>query len=186
MPFTAHATEIPDVLLLDTKVFPDARGSFMEVFVEGSMQAMGIEAHFVQDNLSVSSRGTLRGLHYQLEPHGMPKLVRVISGAVYDVAVDIRRGSPTFGQWVGQTLSAENARALWIPSGFAHGFQALEPNTHFLYKCGAAYAPDAERAIRYDDPALNIPWPVTPAGVSDRDAAAPAFKDAEYNFEYVE
>jgi dTDP-4-dehydrorhamnose 3,5-epimerase len=147
-------------------------------------RAAGLDVTFVQDNLSESKKGTLRGLHYQLEPKGMGKLVRVIRGAVFDVAVDIRRGSPWFGKWVGMTLTAENRLALWVPVGFAHGFLSLEDGTLVTYKCTTTHAPDAERAVNYADPAIGIAWPDEPTLVAPKDVAAPLLAAAEYNFEY--
>ena len=138
----------------------------------------------MQDNLSESKRGTIRGLHYQLEPKGMGKLVRAIRGSVFDVAVDLRRGSPWFGKWVGRTLSAENGLSLWVPVGFAHGFLALEDDTLVLYKCTATHAPEAERAVSYADPAIGIAWPFTPTLVTPKDDAAPKLAAADFNFQY--
>ena len=184
MKFTA--TRLPDVVLIEPAVFSDDRGWFMESFsqkrfVDG-LAALGLPAPrpFVQDNESMSARGVLRGLHYQLPPHPQGKLVRVVQGAALDVAVDIRRGSPTFGQWAAVALSAANRHQLWIPEGFAHGFVALEDNTRFFYKTTDFYAKDCERAIRWDDPVIGIGWP---AGLQPRlaakDAEAPLLADAE-------
>lgn len=175
-------TAIPDVVLIRPKVFGDARGFFLESWEERKFADAGITAKFVQDNHSRSARHTLRGLHYQIQqPQG--KLVRVVTGSVYDVAVDIRRSSPTFGRWVGVTLSAENRHMLWVPAGFAHGFVVLSESADFLYRCTDFYAPPYERAIRWNDPDLGIVWPL-PQGVdpilSPKDAAAPRFRDAEY------
>ena len=184
MKFTA--TRLPDVVLIEPAVFGDDRGWFMESFSQkrfaDGLAALGLPLPrpFVQDNESQSAAGVLRGLHYQLPPHPQGKLVRVTQGAALDVAVDIRRGSPTFGQWVAEELSADNRRQLWIPEGFAHGFVALQDNTRFLYKTTDFYARDSERAIRWDDPALGIIWP---AGLQPRlaskDAEAPLLADAE-------
>ena len=184
MKFTA--TRLPDVVLIEPAVFGDDRGWFMESFSQkrfaDGLAALGLPLPrpFVQDNESDSAAGVLRGLHYQLPPHPQGKLVRVTQGAALDVAVDIRRGSPTFGQWVAEELSADNRRQLWIPEGFAHGFVALQDNTRFLYKTTDFYARDSERAIRWDDPALGIAWP---AGLQPRlaskDAEAPLLADAE-------
>ena len=182
-------TAIPDVVIVEPAVFKDDRGWFMESFNEARFHAelakLGLPAPrpFVQDNHSCSSKGVLRGLHYQLPPHPQGKLVRVLQGAVFHVAVDIRKGSPTIGKWVGAELTADNHRQLWIPEGFAHGFVALTDNTHFLYKTTDVYARDCERAIRWDDPALAIRWPLT-AGlaapiVAPKDAAAPLLAQAE-------
>ena len=154
-------TAIPDVLILEPKVFGDERGFFFESFNQQTFQNLtGIKANFVQDNHSKSAANVLRGLHYQIE-QAQGKLVRVTSGEVFDVAVDIRRQSATFGKWVGALLSAENKRQMWIPPGFAHGFVVLKDNTEFLYKTTDYYAPQYERCIRWDDPAIGIEWPVS-------------------------
>ena len=174
-------TAIPEVLLIRPKVFGDARGYFLESWARRTFAAAGLDLAFVQDNHSHSARHTLRGLHYQIQqPQG--KLVRVVSGVVFDVAVDIRRRSRTFGRWVGVTLSAENHHMLWVPPGFAHGYLVLSDSADFLYKVTDFWAPEHERAIRWDDPALGIRWPL-PAGLqptlSAKDAAALRFEDAE-------
>lgn len=158
-------TAIPDVVLIEPTVFTDERGWFMESFNEQRFYeelaklGLPIPRLFVQDNHSCSSKGVLRGLHYQTAPHAQGKLVRVTQGAAFDVAVDIRKESATFGQWVGAELNSENKHMLWIPEGFAHGFVALEDNTHFLYKTTDYYAKDCERAIKWDDSELAISWP---------------------------
>jgi len=158
-------TAIADVLILEPKVFGDDRGFFFESFNQQTFQNLtGIEANFVQDNHSKSASNVLRGLHYQIE-QAQGKLVRVSSGEVFDVAVDIRRQSATFGKWVGVLLSAENKRQMWIPPGFAHGFVVLKDNTEFLYKTTDYYAPQYERCIRWDDPAIGIEWPITLAPI---------------------
>jgi dTDP-4-dehydrorhamnose 3,5-epimerase len=174
-------TAIPEVILIRPKVFGDARGYFLESWARRTFAAAGLDVDFVQDNHSHSARHILRGLHYQIQqPQG--KLVRVTQGSVFDVAVDIRRRSPTFGRWVGVTLSAENHHMLWVPPGFAHGYLVLSDAADFLYKVTDFWAPEHERAIRWDDPALGIRWPL-PAGVqptlSAKDAAACAFEAAE-------
>ncbi len=173
-------TDIPDVLILKPRVFGDDRGFFMESFNRRTwVDATGQDCDFVQDNHSRSGRGVLRGLHYQIrQPQG--KLVRVVSGEVFDVAVDVRRSSPTFGQWTGARLSAENRLQLWIPPGFAHGFLVLSEAADFLYKATDYYAPEHERTIIWNDPQLGIDWPenILPE-LSDKDAAAPLFMDAE-------
>jgi dTDP-4-dehydrorhamnose 3,5-epimerase len=153
-------TPIADVLLIEPKVFGDARGFFFESWNEKAFSTLaGRDVHFVQDNHSASSRGVLRGLHYQVrQPQG--KLVRVVAGEVFDVAVDIRRSSPTFGRWVGERLSAENKRMMWVPEGFAHGFLVLSETAEFLYKTTDFYAPEHERSLLWNDPALGIKWPV--------------------------
>jgi dTDP-4-dehydrorhamnose 3,5-epimerase len=151
---------IPEVLLIEPKVFGDARGFFYESFNQKAFnEATGLNLPFVQDNHSRSAKGVLRGLHYQLPPHAQGKLVRVVRGAVFDVAVDIRPGSPTFGQWVGMELSEENHRQFWVPPGFAHGFVVLSESADFLYKTTDYYAPSHERCIAWNDPALAIRWP---------------------------
>jgi len=152
-------TEIPDVLEIVPKVFGDARGFFLETWNAEAFRAAGVDARFVQDNWSRSRKGILRGLHYQ-SPRAQGKLVRVVRGSVFDVAVDMRRASATFGRWTGRILSAENMRALWIPPGFAHGFLALEDDTDFTYKCTELYSPADERVVSWDDPALGIDWPL--------------------------
>ena len=152
---------IPDVLLIEPKVFGDARGFFFESFNQKAFNdATGTHHQFVQDNHSRSSRGVLRGLHYQMPPHAQGKLVRVVSGAVFDVAVDIRKSSPTFGQWVGAELSADNHRQLWVPPGFAHAFLVLSETAEFLYKTTDYYAPEHERCIVWNDPTISIQWPI--------------------------
>jgi dTDP-4-dehydrorhamnose 3,5-epimerase len=175
-------TELPEVLLIEPKVFEDDRGFFMESFNQREFDAaVGWHVDFVQDNHSRSARGVLRGLHYQLPPHAQGKLVRVARGSVFDVAVDIRRESPTFGRWVGTVLDARDHRQYWIPPGFAHGFLALEEGTHFLYKTTAYYAKDCERSIAWNDPQLGIAWPLmgTVPLVAPKDAAAPPLAQAE-------
>jgi dTDP-4-dehydrorhamnose 3,5-epimerase len=171
------------VFLIEPKVFGDERGFFMESFNAARFrEGTGADVAFVQDNHSRSSRGVLRGLHYQLPPHAQGKLVRVVSGEVYDVAVDIRRSSPTFGQHVGAVLSAENKRQLWIPAGFAHGFVTLSDHAEFLYKTTDTYAPECEGAIAWNDPELGIDWHLDPAviQVSEKDGKAPPLKDAKH------
>jgi dTDP-4-dehydrorhamnose 3,5-epimerase len=173
------ATALPEVKLIEPKVFGDARGFFYESWNARDFAAAGIDAGFVQDNHSRSGKGVLRGLHYQLKlPQG--KLVRVIEGSVFDVAVDIRRASLNFGKWTGVELSAENRRMLWVPPGFAHGFLVLSDSCEFLYKATDYYAPQFERAILWNDPALAIDWPVIGSPVlSVKDASAPRLQDAE-------
>ena len=178
------ATEIPDVWILNPKVFADARGYFMETWREADFNAhVGHDVHFVQDNQSFSSRGVLRGLHYQQGEFSQAKLVRVLAGTVVDVAVDLRKDSPTFGKHVMVELSAENKRQLFIPRGFAHGFQVISEQALFTYKVDNIYAPQAERSIRYNDPTLNIAWPITDESLvqlSEKDLAhAVSFDDAE-------
>lgn len=154
-------TAIPDVMILEPQVFRDARGFFMETFHEAKFAALGLPTRFVQDNHSASRRGVLRGLHYQIQ-QAQGKLVRVISGEVFDVAVDLRRSSPTFGQWVGEVLSAENHRMMWIPAGFAHGFLVLSDWAEVLYKTTDFYAPQWERTLLWNDPAVGVRWLISP------------------------
>jgi dTDP-4-dehydrorhamnose 3,5-epimerase len=157
----ATPLKIPDVILIEPKVFGDERGYFYESFNQTAFnQVIGYDIQFVQDNHSKSQKGVLRGLHYQLAPKAQGKLVRVIQGEVFDVAVDIRKDSPTFGQWVGEILSAENKRQLWIPEGFAHGFVTLSDTAEFLYKTTDYYAPEFERCIAWDDSDIGIDWPI--------------------------
>ena len=172
---------IPDVILFEPKVFGDARGFFLESFNQKAFdEATGSHYDFVQDNHSRSSKGVLRGLHYQLLPHAQGKLVRVVQGAVFDVAVDIRKSSPTFGQWVGLELSAEKHQQLWVPPGFAHGFVVLSETADFLYKTTNYYAPAFERSIAWNDPHLAIQWPLNEAPqLSGKDAEASNWMNAE-------
>jgi len=172
----ATPTAIPDVLLIEPKVFGDSRGFFYESFNQKAFDdALGRHVTFVQDNHSRSTKGVLRGLHYQADPHAQGKLVRVVLGAVFDVAVDIRRDSPTFGQWVGAELSEENQRQLWLPPGMAHGFLVLSESADFLYKATNYYVPQAEHSIRWDDPSLAIAWPLGGEAprLSAKDGGAP-------------
>ena len=163
----ATPLDIADVVLIEPKLFGDARGFFFESFnAQAFADATGVILPFVQDNHSRSRRGVLRGLHYQLAPKAQGKLVRVTSGAVFDVAVDIRRDSPTFGRWAGSVLSADNHHQLWIPPGLAHGFVVLTDTADFLYKTTDYYSPAHERAIRWDDPAIGIEWPLAAHGIA--------------------
>jgi dTDP-4-dehydrorhamnose 3,5-epimerase len=174
-------TAIDGCLILEPRVFGDERGFFMESYNQKAFDdAVGFEVRFVQDNHSRSSRAVLRGLHYQLPPHAQGKLVRVTQGSVFDVAVDIRRGSPTFGRWVGVELSGQNHLQMWLPPGLAHGFLVTSDSADFLYKTTHYYAPEAERCIRWDDPAIAIAWPALgrlPL-LAKKDAAAPLLADA--------
>jgi dTDP-4-dehydrorhamnose 3,5-epimerase len=170
-------TGIPGVLILEPRVFGDRRGFFMETWQRERYEQAGLPADFVQDNLARSRRGVLRGLHYQ-HPHAQGKLVQVIEGEVFDVAVDIRRDSPTFRRWVGCTLDADSARQFWVPPGFAHGYVVLSESALFAYKCTDVYAPECEGTLRWDDPDLGIAWPLeeTPR-LSDRDRDAPRLRE---------
>jgi dTDP-4-dehydrorhamnose 3,5-epimerase len=169
-------TKIPGVLIIEPKAFGDARGFFMETWQQYRYEEAGVADPFVQDNLSFSTRGVLRGLHYQ-NPHSQGKLVSVVHGEVFDVAVDIRRGSATFGQWAGVSLSGENHRQFWVPSGFAHGFCVLSDTAYFTYKCTDVYTPQAEGGIAWDDPDIGIEWPVADVLLSDKDKVYPRLKD---------
>ncbi|MCP3900316.1 MAG: dTDP-4-dehydrorhamnose 3,5-epimerase [Desulfobacteraceae bacterium] len=172
---------IPDVVLMEPKVFGDKRGFFMETWREDDFKSNIADFSFVQDNHSKSSKGILRGLHYQIK-HAQGKLVRVISGIVFDVAVDLRKSSPNFGKWVGVTLSSENKSLLWIPPGFAHGFYVLSDEAEFIYKCTDYYAPEYEQSIKWDDPTLGIDWPLISGEkplLSPKDEVGTSFKTAE-------
>ncbi|NML15075.1 dTDP-4-dehydrorhamnose 3,5-epimerase [Azohydromonas caseinilytica] len=176
-------TALEGVLILEPKVFGDERGFFMESFNQRAFdEAVGRPVEFVQDNHSRSARGVLRGLHFQLPPHAQGKLVRVTQGSVFDVAVDMRKSSPTFGRWVGVELSGTNHRQFWIPPGFAHGFLVTSDSADFLYKTTDYYAPQAEGAVRWDDPTVGVQWPLeglTPL-LSAKDAAAPLLEAAAH------
>lgn len=176
-------TKLSGVYILEPKVFGDHRGFFMESYNQQTFADLGLDYSFIQDNHSLSKEiGVLRGLHYQLEPKAQTKLIRVIRGAIYDVVVDIRRNSSTFGQWVGVELSAENKRQLLVPKGFAHGFCTIEPNTEVVYKVDEIYSPAHDRGILWNDPALGIDWPVSKPILSEKDEKHPCLKDAENNF----
>jgi dTDP-4-dehydrorhamnose 3,5-epimerase len=174
-------TNIPDVLILEPQVFGDARGFFLETWNSKTFADAGLELNFVQDNHSRSGQGILRGMHYQIQnPQG--KLVRVTSGKVFDVAVDLRQSSPTFGQWTGAELSAENHRRLWVPPGFAHGFYVMSESADFLYKCTDFYAPAYDRSLRWDDPTVGIEWPLVNGAqptISAKDEAGKNWQEAD-------
>jgi dTDP-4-dehydrorhamnose 3,5-epimerase len=174
------------LILIEPRVFRDARGHFFECFSEAAFSRAGLPTLFAQDNVSRSLRGTVRGLHYQKPPHAQGKLVSVLEGNVFDVAVDLRQGSPTFGRWHGEELSGHNARALYIPPGFAHGFCVTSEFAVFFYKCTAAYAPIAEGGIRWNDPTLNIRWPSTanPKFMSEKDLRLPPWREEEGLFTF--
>ncbi len=169
-------TELPGVLLLEPRVFGDARGFFFESWSLERYEAAGIPGHFVQDNVSLSPRGVLRGLHFQW-PHPQGKLVSVLRGEVYDVAVDLREGSPTYGRWASVTLSSESMRQLWIPPGFAHGFQVLSDEALFAYKCTDYYRPECEATVAWDDPELAIDWPLANPTLSAKDRGGVRLRD---------
>jgi dTDP-4-dehydrorhamnose 3,5-epimerase len=177
-------TKLDGVVILEPRVFADHRGYFMESYNQEVFHRLGLDYHFVQDNQSLSKEtGVIRGLHFQLNPKAQTKVVRVLAGAIYDVAVDIRKSSPTFGQWVGVILSEENKRQLVIPKGFAHGFCTLVPNTIVAYKVDEYYSPENDRGILWNDPELNIDWPTSNPILSDKDKNHPVLKEAEINFE---
>ena len=184
MPLEITETEMPGVLEVRVKVFEDARGYFTETFNHDTWTEKGFAPEWKQDNLSKSAKGTLRGMHYQNHPAPMGKLVRAVKGRVFDVAVDLREGSPNFGKWIGRELSEDNHLWLWVPVGFAHGFVALEDDTLVYYKCTGTHTPDAERALNYKDPDVGIEWPIAPTIVTDKDADAPMLGDADYNFKF--
>lgn len=179
------STKLQGVQLIESTVFGDHRGFFMESYNKQVFNEHGIDCEFIQDNHSLSAEaGVLRGLHYQLSPKAQSKLVRVAVGAIYDVVVDIRNGSPTFGQWEGFILSASNKRQLFVPQGFAHGFCTLVPQTEVLYKVDEFYSPEHDRGISWNDPALNIQWPLMSPILSDKDTQHPVLANAEINFVY--
>lgn len=181
-------TKLQGVLVIEPKVFGDHRGWFMETYSEAAFSRHGMDLRFVQDNHSFSAvKGTLRGLHYQLNPKAQTKLVRCTKGAIYDVAVDIREGSPSYGQWFGIELSADNKKQLLIPKGFAHGFMTLTEDTEVQYKVDELYAPDCDRGILWSDPAVGVKWPLDISPVlSAKDEQAPLLVDADHNFTYGE
>ena len=183
---TVTATTLPDVMILEPARHGDARGFFSESWSVAHMASAGLHFDFVQDNHSFSTRkGTVRGLHFQGPPHAQDKLVRCGRGALYDVAVDIRRGSPTYGQWTGVELSFENGRQMLVPAGFAHGFMTLTPDCEIIYKCTDTYAPQTEDAVLWNDPAIGIDWPLADAAIlSDKDAAAPPLAALDTPFTY--
>jgi dTDP-4-dehydrorhamnose 3,5-epimerase len=178
MPFTFKQLEISGLVLVTPKAFSDSRGFFLEAYKKSDFKNAGIDTEFMQDNHSLSSTGVLRGLHYQKSPYAQAKLVRVIKGSVYDVAVDIRKSSPTFKQWIAVELSDENNNMLYIPDGFAHGFVALTDVVHLAYKCSSEYSHEHDAGIRWDDPEINIQWPVKNPVISNKDLVLPYLKDA--------
>lgn len=174
---------IDPLILIEPEIFSDTRGFFCESYRESDFIKVGIHEYFMQDNFSYSKKGVIRGLHYQVGKAAQAKLVRVVHGTVWDVAVDIRKGSPTFLKWHGRFLSSENRHIFYIPAGFAHGFVAMTDNVHLAYKCSSEYSPDHERGIRYDDPTLSIPWQTMiegPVEISEKDLALPYVSTAEF------
>lgn len=185
MPFNFQRLEIADVVLIEARAFGDARGYFKETYQQSEFEANGIPWAFVQDNLSHSTRGVLRGLHYQKDPSAQGKLVSVVRGEIFDVAVDIRTGSPTYGQWVARTLSDRNHWLMYTPAGFAHGFVVLSEEAEVAYKTTSPYAPEVDRGILWNDPALGIAWPIGDPVLSPKDAALPLLAEADNNFVYA-
>ncbi len=185
MPFQFQRLHIPDVVLIHAKQIPDGRGFFRELFKQSEFAANGIQASFVQTNHSRSTRGVLRGLHYQIQPRAQGKLISVMRGEIFDVAVDVRRGSPTYGQWVGQMLSVENSLMLYVPPGFAHGFCVTSDEADLMYQVTAEYARDLERGIAWNDPAVGVVWPIEAPSLSERDLRLPMLKDADNNFVFA-
>jgi len=185
MPFSFETLEIPGVILVKARSFPDDRGFFMETYKKSEFERNGIPFNFVQDNYSYSSkRAVLRGLHYQMNPHAQGKLVFPIRGRIFDVAVDIRRGSPTYAQWVGVELSSDDPSMLYVPAGFAHGFQVLSEEADVTYRVTDEYAPEVDRGIIWNDPDLAVEWPLANPSLSPKDEIMPRLKDAENNFEF--
>lgn len=185
MPFRFVKTEIPDVVIIEPRVFADERGFFMETYKRSEFAALGIDEIFVQVNRSKSPKGILRGLHYQKQPQAQGKLVHALAGEIFDVAVDIRQGAPTFGRSVIIELSSKNKRMLYVPAGFAHGFCVVSDDAEVSYMTTAEYAPECEAGIRWDDPDLAIDWPIASPRLSQRDRLWPCLKDADNNFCYV-
>jgi len=182
LPFAFKALDIPEVLLIEARPFPDDRGFFLEGYRETEFARNGIGARFVQDNHSRSAGGVLRGLHYQKDPRAQAKLVMAVRGEIFDVAVDIRKDSPTFGRWVGETLSERNHRMLYVPEGFAHGFCVLGDGADVLYKVNNEYSPEHDRGILWNDPGIGIDWPVSEPVLSEKDSRLPCLKDADNDF----
>jgi len=184
MPFLFKNLAVPDIILIEPKKFSDDRGFFMETYKHSDFARNGVREYFVQDNYSRSSRGVLRGLHYQKNPYAQGKLVQCLKGRIFDAAVDIRKGSPAFGNWVGVELSEENSRMLYVPPGFAHGFLVLSDTADVLYKCTEEYSPDSDRGVIWNDPDIHIQWPVREPILSDKDKRHPFLRDADNNFVY--
>ncbi len=184
MPFDFEEFLIPGLVMVRPKRFQDSRGFFVETYKHSEFARQGIPEQFVQDNYSSSQKGTLRGLHYQMAPAAQGKLVTCLRGRIYDVAVDIRRGSPSFGKWAGIELTDENGLQLYVPPGFAHGFLVLSDRADVLYKCTREYSPDHERGIIWNDPEIRIPWKISAPLLSPKDAALPLLREADLNFSY--
>jgi len=182
--FTFKKLDIPEIMLVESKAFPDDRGFFLETFKESVFASNGFDTKFVQDNFSHSVKGVLRGLHYQKNPKAQAKLVTALRGEIFDVAVDIRKDSPTYRKWVGEILSEDNHKLLYIPEGFAHGFCVLSQNADVLYKVNQEYSPEHEKGIIWNDPAINITWPIDNPILHEKDHQLPLLKDADNNFVY--
>ena len=182
MPFSFKKLEIPDVILVEPRTFPDGRGFFMESYKESEFNLNGINTKFVQDNYSHSTKCVLRGLHYQKDPKAQAKLVMAIKGEIFDVAVDIRKNSPTFGKWVGELLSEKNHRLLFVPEGFAHGFCVLSDEVDVMYKVNNEYSPENDRGILWNDPKVGVKWPIDDPIISEKDAKQPLLNDADNDF----
>ena len=185
MPFNFRHTDIPGVVVIEPKVFGDDRGLFLEIYKHSDFLHAGIPEHFVQDNFSRSAKGVLRGLHYQKDPKAQGKLVRCMKGSIFDVAVDVRKGSPTYARWVGLELSDRNNLMLYVPAGFAHGFLTQSETVEVLYKCTAEYSPDNDRGVIWNDPDINIAWSEKAPLLSAKDGLLPLLRDADNNFRYL-
>jgi dTDP-4-dehydrorhamnose 3,5-epimerase len=184
MQFTFKKLDIPEVVLVEAKSFSDDRGYFLEIFKESVFAGNGIDTKFVQDNFSHSIKGVLRGLHYQKNPKAQAKLVTALRGEIFDVAVDIRKNSPTFGKWIGEVLSEKNHKLLYVPEGFAHGFCVLSNEADVLYKINQEYSPEHEKGIMWNDPDLNILWPIIKPILQEKDTLLPILKNIDNNFIY--
>ena len=184
MSFTFKKLSIPDVIIIEPKIFPDERGAFFELFKQSIFEQNEINVKYVQDNISVSNLNVLRGLHFQKTPKSQAKLITVLQGEIFDVAVDIRKNSPTYGKWVGEILSETNRKLLFIPEGFAHGFCTLRENTIVMYKVSNEYSSELERSIIWNDPEINISWPIKNPILSEKDSQATILKNVDNNFEF--
>ena len=184
MPFNFKRLKIPDVILVEPQVFPDERGFFTETFKESIFKENGINTKFVQDNYSHSIKGTLRGLHYQKNPSAQAKLVTALKGEIFDVAVDIRKGSPTYGKWVGEILSEKNHKLLYVPQGFAHGFCVLSDEADVIYKVNNEYSPETDRGLLWNDPEVGVKWPIEKPITSKKDQQQPLLENIDNNFQY--
>jgi dTDP-4-dehydrorhamnose 3,5-epimerase len=185
MPFIFQRLDIPEIILIEPRGFADTRGFFMEIYKYSDFLRNGIQEHFVQDNYSRSVRDVLRGLHYQRNPHAQGKLIQCIRGKILDVAVDIRKGSPTFMLWISTELSEENNRMFYVPPGFAHGFIVVSDIADVIYKCTKEYSPEDDRGIIWNDPDIQIRWPIQEPVLSEKDSRHPLLRDADNNFEYT-